>query len=128
MNGRDGNWELKQSPRKRDKGGILARCRRGEELGQGINTEYKDEYEVLRTEYTGSVLIVCGVCTYYAPCTFGQQIPCLAPQSNTTQLGREEDDQFASENEKHVARCSSLPRCFLLFLLLLVVRTLYVCM
>ena len=40
MNGRDGNWELKQSPRKRDKGAILARCRRGEELGQGINTEY----------------------------------------------------------------------------------------
>ena len=125
MNGRDGHWELKQSPRKRDKGGILAplSARRGVRAGilTEIHTESVPCCYVL-------VLIVCGVCTYYAPCTFGQQIPCLAPQSNTTQLGREEDDQFASENEKHVARCSSLPRCFLLFLLLLVVRTLYVCM
>ena len=94
----------------------------------------RNKYGVLHTRMSTKYSTLCAcidrLWDMYVPCTVHvwTAIPCLAPQSNTTQLGREEDDQFASENEKHVARCSSLPRCFLLFLLLLVVRTLYVCM
>ena len=51
MNGRDGHWELNNPQERETRGASWPRCRRGEELGQGINTEYKDEYEVLRTEY-----------------------------------------------------------------------------
>ena len=111
MNGRDGNWELKQSPRKRDKGGHLGplSARRGVRARNkyGVHTR-------MSTKYSTLCACIDRLWDMYVPCTVHvwTAIPCLAPQSNTTQLGRAEDDQFASENEACGEMFITPPRCF----------------